>query len=223
MRNGFVLPGGTATEQLDLAVLAEQAGWDGIFVFEVAYGIDPWGLLAAVAARTTRIMLGTMLTPLPWRRPWKVASQVVTLDQLSGGRAILAVAAWTNPELPSTGEVTDLRGRAERLDEGIDLIRELWAGRNDYHGEHYVYRTGQIDAGTGSQAGPGTDPDLGGRRVAQAHVHAQGAALRRDHSAVRPRRPGAQAQRRARGEGLADRARSRGRTGRDLRGRDARR
>jgi Luciferase-like monooxygenase len=148
IRSGFVLPGGTATEQLDLAVLAEQAGWDGIFVFEIAYGIDPWGLLAAMAARTTRIKLGTMLTPLPWRRPWKVASQVVTLDQLSGGRAILAVGVGaTDTELPSTGEVTDLRGRAERLDEGIDLIRELWAGRNDYQGKHYVFRTGRMDLG----------------------------------------------------------------------------
>jgi alkanesulfonate monooxygenase SsuD/methylene tetrahydromethanopterin reductase-like flavin-dependent oxidoreductase (luciferase family) len=75
-----------------------------------------------------------------------VASQVATLDQLSGGRAILAVGLGaTDTELPSTGEVTRLRDRAERLDEGIDLIRELWAGRNSYHGKHYVYETGRID------------------------------------------------------------------------------
>jgi alkanesulfonate monooxygenase SsuD/methylene tetrahydromethanopterin reductase-like flavin-dependent oxidoreductase (luciferase family) len=148
MRSGFVLPGGTATEQLEQAVLAEQAGWDGIFVWEAAYGVDAWTLLAAIAARTTQIKLGTMLTPLPWRRPWKVASQVATLDQLSGGRAILAVGLGaTDTELPDTGEVTDLHGRAERLDEGIDLIRELWAGRNSYHGKHYVYETGRIDLG----------------------------------------------------------------------------
>jgi alkanesulfonate monooxygenase SsuD/methylene tetrahydromethanopterin reductase-like flavin-dependent oxidoreductase (luciferase family) len=76
MRSGFVLPWGTATEQLELAILAEQAGWDRVFVWEAACGIDAWSLLAAMAARTTRIKLGTMLTPLPWRRPWKVASQV---------------------------------------------------------------------------------------------------------------------------------------------------
>src|SRR5258708_25507718 len=91
MRYGAVLPGGTATEQLDQAVLAEQAGWDGLFVWEAAYGVDAWSLLAAIAARTTRIRLGSMLTPLPWRRPWKVASQVATLDQMSDSRAILAV------------------------------------------------------------------------------------------------------------------------------------
>ena len=91
MLTGFVLPGGSATEQLEQAVLAEQSGWDGVFVPELAYGVDAWSLLAAMAARTERIRLGTLLTPLPWRRPWKVASQVATVDQLSGGRAILAV------------------------------------------------------------------------------------------------------------------------------------
>jgi alkanesulfonate monooxygenase SsuD/methylene tetrahydromethanopterin reductase-like flavin-dependent oxidoreductase (luciferase family) len=148
MRGGFVLPGGTANEQVDLAVLAEQAGWDGIFVWETGYGVDPWGLLCAIAARTGRIRLGTMLTPLPWRRPWKLASQVATLDQLSGGRAILAVGLGAADEsLPATGEITDLRGRAERLDEGIDLIRELWAGGRSYKGRHYVYQEGAVDLG----------------------------------------------------------------------------
>lgn len=133
MRYGVVLPGGTATEQLEQALLAEQAGWDGIFVWETGYGVDPWALLAAVAVRTSRIRLGTMLTPLPWRRPWKLASQVATVDQLSDGRAILAVGLGGDDEgMPKTGEVTDLRGRAERLDEGIDLIRELWAGGRSY-------------------------------------------------------------------------------------------
>jgi alkanesulfonate monooxygenase SsuD/methylene tetrahydromethanopterin reductase-like flavin-dependent oxidoreductase (luciferase family) len=146
MRYGFVLPGGTAPEQLELAVLAEQAGWDGIFVWEAAFGVDAWALLSAMAVRTTRIRLGTMLTPLPWRRPWKVASQVATLDQLSGGRAILAVGVGaTDTELPSTGENNDLRDRAERLDEGIDLIRALWEGQTSYHSKHYQYETGRMD------------------------------------------------------------------------------
>src|SRR6266516_4786769 len=91
MRYGVILPGGTAIEQLEQAVLAEEAGWDGVFVWEAAYGVDAWGLLTAIAARTQRIRLGTMLTPLPWRRPWKVASQAATLHQLSGGRASVSV------------------------------------------------------------------------------------------------------------------------------------
>jgi alkanesulfonate monooxygenase SsuD/methylene tetrahydromethanopterin reductase-like flavin-dependent oxidoreductase (luciferase family) len=90
--------------------------------------------------------LGTLLTPLPWRRPWKVASQVVTLDQLSGGRAILTVGLGAlATDLPLTGEVTELRARAERLDEGINLIRGLWAGQPSYHGRHYDYECARDD------------------------------------------------------------------------------
>jgi alkanesulfonate monooxygenase SsuD/methylene tetrahydromethanopterin reductase-like flavin-dependent oxidoreductase (luciferase family) len=140
MEFGVILPGGTAVEQVEQAVLAEQAGWDGVFVWEAPYGVDAWALLAAIAVRTRRVRLGTLLTPLPWRRPWKVASQVATLDQLSAGRAILTVGIGA-PELPATGEVMDLRGRAERLDEGIDLIRTLWAGGHHYQGHHFQYES----------------------------------------------------------------------------------
>jgi alkanesulfonate monooxygenase SsuD/methylene tetrahydromethanopterin reductase-like flavin-dependent oxidoreductase (luciferase family) len=140
LRYGFVLPGGTSGEQLEQAVLAEDHGWDGVFVWEAAYGLDAWSLLAAMAARTHHIRLGTLLTPLPWRRPWKVASQVVTLDQLSSGRAILTVGLGAvGDELPTTGEPTDLRERAGRLDEAIDLIRTLWRGESSYHGRYYDY------------------------------------------------------------------------------------
>jgi alkanesulfonate monooxygenase SsuD/methylene tetrahydromethanopterin reductase-like flavin-dependent oxidoreductase (luciferase family) len=140
LKHGIILPGGTASEQLEQAVLAEQAGWDGVFVWETAYGVDPWGLLCAMAARTDRVRLGTMLTPLPWRRPWKVASQVATLDQLSAGRAVLAVGVGAvTTDLPVTGEPTDLRHRAELMDEGIDLIRTLWQGGRRFDGNHYHY------------------------------------------------------------------------------------
>jgi len=146
IRYGAVIPGGTASEQLELALIAERAGWDGIFVWEAAYGPDAWSMLAAIAVATTGIRLGTMLTPLPWRRPWKVASQVVTLDQLSGGRAILAVGLGDlSTDLPDTGEVTALRDRAELMDEGIDLIRTLWEGGRSYHGARYHYQTGRLD------------------------------------------------------------------------------
>jgi alkanesulfonate monooxygenase SsuD/methylene tetrahydromethanopterin reductase-like flavin-dependent oxidoreductase (luciferase family) len=52
---------------------------------------DAFGWLCFLAGKTERIRLGTMLTPLPWRRPWKVAAEVATLDQISSGRATLAV------------------------------------------------------------------------------------------------------------------------------------
>lgn len=129
MKYGFVIPGGTAPEVVELAVLAEESGWDGVFVWEGGYAVDPWATLAAVAIRTTRIRLGTMLTPLPWRRPWKLAGQVVTVDQLSNGRAILAVGVGAaDPALGHYPEETDLRTRADLLDAGIDTIRALWEG-----------------------------------------------------------------------------------------------
>jgi hypothetical protein len=138
MNYGFVLPGGTAQDQLEQAVIADQAGWDGVFVWEAAYGVDAWSLLSAMAVRTERVKLGTMLTPLPWRRPWKVASQAATLDTLSNGRAIVSVglgAAMTG--LGNTGEEPDRVKRAEMLDEGIDLIRGLWEGKLTFEGTHY--------------------------------------------------------------------------------------
>jgi Luciferase-like monooxygenase len=95
--------------------------------------------LSAMAVRTERVRLGTLLTPLPWRRPWKVASQVATLDQLSSGRAILTVGLGVvAPDLPGTGEVDDLRERAAMLDDGIDAIRDLWEGRASHRGPVYA-------------------------------------------------------------------------------------
>lgn len=143
MKYGVILPGGSATEQLEAALLAEESGWDGVFVWEAGYGVDAWSLLSAIAVRTSRVRLGTLLTPLPWRRPWKVASQVATLDQLSNGRAVLAVGLGAlSDDLPETAEVTDRRQRAELLDEGIDLIRTLWSGGREYQGSHYSYKCG---------------------------------------------------------------------------------
>ena len=138
MRYGFVIPGGSAPEQLELAVLADESGWDGVFVWEGGFATEPWSLLSAMAMRTSRVRLGTMLTPLPWRRPWKLASQIVTLDQLSNGRAILAVGLGAvDTGLGSYGEVTDLSSRAALLDEGIDLLAALMAGETRFDGAHH--------------------------------------------------------------------------------------
>jgi alkanesulfonate monooxygenase SsuD/methylene tetrahydromethanopterin reductase-like flavin-dependent oxidoreductase (luciferase family) len=146
MKYGVILPGGTAVQQLEHAVLAEEHGWDGVFVWEAAYGVDAWGLLSAIAARTSRVTLGTALTPLPWRRPWKVASQVVTLDQVSGGRAVLMVGLGAvSTDLPLTGEELDLRTRASMMDDGIDLVRALWGGAIHYQGAHYSYDCERTD------------------------------------------------------------------------------
>jgi alkanesulfonate monooxygenase SsuD/methylene tetrahydromethanopterin reductase-like flavin-dependent oxidoreductase (luciferase family) len=70
MRYGFVLPYGDARAAAELAGLAEEHGWDGFFVWESIWGLDAWAMLAAAAMTTERIRLGTMLTPLPRRKPW---------------------------------------------------------------------------------------------------------------------------------------------------------
>lgn len=159
MLTGFVLPGGPATELVEQAVLAEQSGWDGVFVPEIAYGVDAWSLLAAMAVRTRRIRLGTLLTPLPWRRPWKVASQVATVHLLSGGRAILAVGIGAvGTGLPDTGEETGTRIRAERMDEGIDLVRTLWDGGLSYHGSYYDFECAGDDLLSGVRSSSGRIP-----------------------------------------------------------------
>lgn len=133
-----MLPGGGAQEQLEQAVLAEESGWDGVFVWEGQFGFDAWALLGAMAARTSRVRLGTMLTPLPWRRPWKAASSAATLDQLSGGRAIVAVGLGA-PGLGDFGEDEDRASRAEVLDDGIDLMRALWRGEPSFAGSRLRY------------------------------------------------------------------------------------
>lgn len=142
MRYGFVLPAGDARTAADFAHDAEQAGWDGFFVYETIWGIDAWVSLAAAAMRTARIRLGTMITPLSRMRPWKLASETVTLDHLSGGRLTLAVGLGAlDTGFAAFGEVTDRRTRAELLDEGLDILTGLWRGQPfRYDGKHYHVR-----------------------------------------------------------------------------------
>lgn len=142
MRFGFVLPGGDARAAADLAYEAEQTGWDGFFVYETVYGVDAWVSLAAAAMRTDRVRLGTMLTPLSRMRPWKLASEAITLDHLSGGRVVISVGLGAlDTGFAAFGEVTDRRARAELLDEGLDIVTGLWAGQPFSHrGKHYSVR-----------------------------------------------------------------------------------
>jgi hypothetical protein len=139
MKYGFVLPFGNARVATDLAYDAEQAGWDGFFVFEPVWGVDAWVSLTAAAMRTERIRLGTMLSPVSRMRPWKLASETATLDDLSGGRVILSVGLGaTDTGFESFGEETDRKKRAELLDEGLDVLTGLWRGQPfSYAGKHY--------------------------------------------------------------------------------------
>jgi alkanesulfonate monooxygenase SsuD/methylene tetrahydromethanopterin reductase-like flavin-dependent oxidoreductase (luciferase family) len=139
MNYGFVLPHGDARTAADLAQTAEQAGWDGFFVWEPVWGIDAWVTLTAAAMVTERIRLGTMLSPVSRMRPWKLAGEAATLDNLSGGRVIISVGLGAiDTGFAAFGEETDRRTRAELLDEGLDIMTGLWQGQPfRYKGKHY--------------------------------------------------------------------------------------
>jgi len=98
-------------------------------------------VLAVIADRTQRIRLGTMVTPLSRRRPWKIARETVTLDHLSNGRLILPVglgAARDDAGFYKVGEAMDSKTRAKLLDESLEIITGLWSGKPVYYeGEHY--------------------------------------------------------------------------------------
>ena len=142
MKFGFVLPYGDAREAAELARAAEMAGWDGFFVWEPVWGMDAWVCLAAAAMVTERIRLGTLLTPLSRMRPWKLASETVTLDRLSNGRVILAVGLGAiETGFTAFGEETDRVRRAELLDEGLAILTGLWSGQPfQFDGRHYHVR-----------------------------------------------------------------------------------
>jgi alkanesulfonate monooxygenase SsuD/methylene tetrahydromethanopterin reductase-like flavin-dependent oxidoreductase (luciferase family) len=121
----------------ELAQQAEAAGWDGFFIwdhimFDPTFHpiTDPWIGLTAVALHTSRIRLGTMVTPLARRRPWKVARETVALDLVSKGRFILGVGLgdpvqW---DYGFFGEQIDAKIRAKQLDESLEILTGLWSG-----------------------------------------------------------------------------------------------
>ena len=132
----------------ELARAVEDAGWDALFLedYLVYQGdvsrptYDPWICLAAMAAATSRIRIGTTVTPLPRRRPWKVAAEAVALDHLSDGRFVLGVGIGDpgDPFLGRVGEPTDPKVLAEMLDEGLAVIDRLWSGEPvTFTGKHY--------------------------------------------------------------------------------------
>src|SRR5579859_1366522 len=126
---------------------AETAGWDGFFLWDHVFftpaffpNADPWVALAAIAMSTSRLRIGTLITPLARRRPWIVARQSVSIDRLSNGRLTLGVglgdpAQW---DFGFFNEVTDPKIRAQKLDEGLDILAGLWTGKPfSFNGKQY--------------------------------------------------------------------------------------
>lgn len=138
-----------ARELADLAREAEDAGWDGFFLWDHLQTepngavADPWVALTAIAMRTERIRIGALVTPLPRRRPWKFARETTTLDRLSRGRLIAGVGIggdfWR--EYSAFGEAADDKAHGAILDEALDVVTGLWSGEPfSYEGQHYKVR-----------------------------------------------------------------------------------
>lgn len=132
-----------------LAAEAEAAGWHGVFVWDqlrwrapVRQTGDPWITLAAMATATEQVRLGPMVTPLPRRRPAKVARESAALDALSHGRLTLGVGIGGDRfagELSKTGEQLDDRARGQMLDEALHILTAAWSGEPVHHrGQHYT-------------------------------------------------------------------------------------
>lgn len=133
-------PFGDPDVLVELAVRAEAAGWDGVFLWDhvVADGVpivDTWTVLAAMASATTRVRLGPTVTPLPRRRPWIVARQASTVSRLSHGRLVVGVGLGSDEsgDFSRFGEDVDVGRRATRLDEGLATMRAMWREADEPH------------------------------------------------------------------------------------------
>lgn len=160
MHFGILVPNfgnccGSPRELAELAVDAENSGWDGFFIFDhILYSnnehvplVDPWIALAAIAMNTKRMRIGPLVTPLARRRPWKLARETVSLDHLSNGRLTLGVGLGdpADVEFTSLGENGEDRTRAAKLDEGLEVLVGLWRGESfSYLGKHYEVRNVQF-------------------------------------------------------------------------------
>lgn len=144
MRYGLSIPNFAEPGTLLAVARATEAnGWDGFFLWdhilvdqaEAVPVSEPWTVLAAVATATSRVRLGTMVTPIARRRPWVLARQVTTVDHLSGGRAVLGVGLGVPPEVEygAFGESAAARDHAALLDEGLAIIDALWSGEPVTH------------------------------------------------------------------------------------------
>jgi alkanesulfonate monooxygenase SsuD/methylene tetrahydromethanopterin reductase-like flavin-dependent oxidoreductase (luciferase family) len=149
MRFAVSIPNvGSPADLVRLAADAEAAGWDGVFVWDhlqLDAGlrldiVDPWVTLGAMATATSRVRLGTLVSAPARRRPHKLAKEVVTLDHLSAGRAVLGVGLGfpDHDEFGAFGDDPDARRRAAVTDEALALLdRLLQSEPVDHRGEHY--------------------------------------------------------------------------------------
>jgi alkanesulfonate monooxygenase SsuD/methylene tetrahydromethanopterin reductase-like flavin-dependent oxidoreductase (luciferase family) len=130
------------TELLEAAKVAEDVGFDGVFVPEhhmIPDGYPPsvWGPLGALAAVTERIDIGTAMHIPVFEHPIHVAEHAALIDVISGGRLRLGIGMGGHvPEFELFG--LDPRTQVSRHEEGIELIQRAWAGERIQHqGKHF--------------------------------------------------------------------------------------
>ena len=147
--------GVTLGQLAQITEVAEELGFAGVWPLDhVLVGpdlkerypwvIEPMTLLGYLAARTTRIRLGTSVIVLGMRNPFVVAKQAATLDLLSNGRFTLGLGAgYSEPEFRNVGAADVWHTRGKRLDEAIRLFRHLWSGTDGpFDGQFYRYNEG---------------------------------------------------------------------------------
>ena len=148
-----------------LALEIEAAGWDGFFVWDHIRWrthwpggvLDPWILLCVAATTTSRIKLGTLVTPPARRRVAKLAKETVTLDRLSDGRLVLGVGLGWPPDVDFgwLGDEEDNRVRAAIFEETMEALVGLWSTEPfSYHGDHIRIEEVQLRPGPLQQPRP---------------------------------------------------------------------
>jgi len=123
-------------ETIELAQAAERAGFESITLgqhhFMADVVSDPFSLLAAIASHTTELRLATCIYLLPLHHPLHVAEQIATLDEISGGRAVLgAGVGWSPHEYSAYGAST--RERGARMEEALTVLRRVWTEEDVAH------------------------------------------------------------------------------------------
>ena len=122
---------------------AEANGWDGFFLWDHLSWDgkvdvhDPWVLLGAIATQTSRLRIGTMVTPISRRRPQVLAKHLMTLDHLSGGRVTVGIGLGDPPDLDFSdfGDEPSYRDRGAITDEALAVLGGL-LGEGGDQGDH---------------------------------------------------------------------------------------
>ncbi|MGZ4148412.1 MAG: TIGR03560 family F420-dependent LLM class oxidoreductase [Actinomycetota bacterium] len=141
---------------LRLAEASESLGFEGLFRSDhyfSATGVsgrgatDAWTLLGALAARTTRLRLGTLVSPVTFRDPALLTKSAVTVDEISGGRVEIGMGAgWWEEEHTRFGfPFHDVEGRWQRLEEQVEIVHGLLTqDRYSFEGRHYALREADL-------------------------------------------------------------------------------